>query len=187
MPRNAARKGAADNSGGVKNSDPRHAAREGAANNAVRLTRNFLLDEFTRSEIAARRGREIVVAEDSPEFRSLLCLCETVLQPLREGLGPVHISSGLRPLWLNELVGGSRTSQHCRGEAADIVVTGHSPLEVCNWIEAQQLGFDQLIHEFGRWTHVSIRLLEGQRRGQALTAQHRDGRTVYSNGLSEVA
>ena len=149
----------------------------------IQLSKNFYLDEFTRSEIAIRHDLDIVVDPNSTVFKNLQALCQHVLQPLRDALGPVHILSGYRPTQINQLVGGSKNSQHCKGQAADIVVTGHSPLEVCRWIADRQC-YDQLIHEFGRWTHVS--LTRNKQRRQRLTALHSKGRVVYKTGLLEV-
>jgi len=153
----------------------------------IQLSKNFYMDEFTRSEIATRKGMEIEVLENSPEFHNIRRLCETVLQPIRSELGPVHITSGIRPLWLNRLVGSSDNSQHIPGMAADIVVTGHTPLQVCLWVQAAKLPYDQLIHEFGKWTHVSIHGVSGKGRNQELTATVQAGRTVYLPGLEVVA
>ena len=152
----------------------------------LRLSQNFHLEEFTRSQVAARRGLEIIVAPDSPVFQAIERLAVTVLQPLRDALGPVHITSGYRPPEVNRLVGGSPRSQHLQGLAADIVVSGHSPLEVARWIHAQGLPYDQLIHEFGRWVHVSVAPAGQRPRGVALTAVRRDHRTVYIDGIHPI-
>jgi hypothetical protein len=57
---------------------------------------------------------------------------------------------------VNASVGGSKTSQHCKGQAADIRVAGMTPDQVCQTIIAAKLPFDQVIREFDSWTHVSI-------------------------------
>jgi hypothetical protein len=57
---------------------------------------------------------------------------------------------------VNASVGGSKTSQHCKGQAADIRVVGLTPDQVCQAIIAAKLPFDQVIREFDSWTHVSI-------------------------------
>jgi hypothetical protein len=152
------------------------------------LTANFYLEEFTRSEIAARLGRPIVVERGSGEYANVLRLCTHVLQPLRSVLGPVFVSSGVRPLWLNTMIGGSQRSQHILGEAADIVVSGFSPYEVVAWLSTSGLPFDQVIHEFGQWVHISIHPFDRPPRGQVLTAWKRpDGAgalaTAYATGL----
>jgi len=150
------------------------------------LSANFFLDEFTRSETAARQGRAILVPLDSPVFLNLQYLCVTLLQPIREALGPVQITSGFRPEWLNLQVGGSRTSDHCKGLAADFVVAGMTPLEACRAICRMNLGYKQLIHEFGRWAHISTPGPGLASVRQDLTAMKADGRTLYVNGLQPV-
>ncbi|MDT8383020.1 MAG: D-Ala-D-Ala carboxypeptidase family metallohydrolase [Gammaproteobacteria bacterium] len=153
----------------------------------IQLTNNFYLDEFTRSDVAARHGIVIDVQINDAVYLNLLRLCINVLQPLREALGPVHILSGVRPVQLNTLIGGSKTSQHISGCAADIVVTGHTPLEVARWIYYSCL-YDQVIHEFGQWTHVSTSAAVVFDRAQPLTAIKqprllRKPKTVYVPGL----
>ena len=153
----------------------------------VELTKNFYLDEFTRSEIATRMGRTIEIK--APVHYNITDLCVEILQPLRDDLRrAIHITSGYRPIWLNKLVGGSGSSQHCRGAAADFTVTGRSPLYVCESIMALKLPIGQVIHEFGQWTHVSLRgdkEIPSTRR--VLTASKNDaGRTIYTKGLREI-
>ena len=99
----------------------------------IQLSPNFYLHEFTRSQAAARHGIDISVAPDSEEFSHLKYLCSVALQPARDALGPIFISSGYRPKELNRAIGGSATSAHVHGCAADISVVGHSPLEVAQW------------------------------------------------------
>lgn len=158
--------------------------------NRIKLSKNFYLDEFTRSQTAVRAGIIIEVPQPSMEFVYLQELCEKVLQPLRDALGPVQITSGYRPPALNRLIGGSPRSQHQIGQAADIVVAGYTPLEVVRWIAENIPGYDQLIHEFGQWTHVSISGLHSKGRRQLLTAYKKKSRipglrpkTVYVPGL----
>lgn len=145
----------------------------------MNLSRDFLLREFTSSQTAARMGREVVAAPDIVEALTLLCL--NVLQPLRDAIGvTIAITSGYRPLWLNSLVGGSVTSQHVHGEAADIKAAGYTPLQLCREILLLQLPFDQLILEFDQWTHVSY---SARDRRQVLTARVVEGKTAYLSGL----
>ena len=151
----------------------------------LRLSENFYLDEFTRSETAARFGIEITVKKGSDIWLSLERLCRTVLQPLRDEVGPVTILSGYRPDTVNSLVGGSPTSQHRFGQAADIVVADMTPLEVCQAISWFSLPFDELIHEYGHWCHVSVTSSARVPRGQMMTAYKAgpDRPTLYPSGL----
>jgi hypothetical protein len=147
----------------------------------VQLSRSFWLHEFLRSETAARMGREIVADDDI--VQSLKALCVNVLQPLRDEIGAtITISSGYRPDWLNQKIGGSKTSQHMKGEAADIVAAGYTPLLLCEEIVRLKLKFDQLIYEFGPtgWTHVSC---APSPRKSILTARSVGGKTIYLKGL----
>jgi hypothetical protein len=155
----------------------------------IQLSENFFLDEFTRSETAALLGLDNSASD--VVFVALQRLCVEALQPLRRALGPVHITSGYRSPTLNRLIGGAPASQHCFGLAADVVVTGYTPLEVARWIYVNVPGFDQLIHEFGEWVHVSIASGSTQPRRQVLTAFKKPNtpfgaKTVYKPGLMSI-
>ena len=146
-----------------------------------RLTKDFFLHEFTTSQTAARMGRAIVAPPDV--IGNIELLCRHILQPLRNSIGvTISINSGYRPLWLNTAVGGSKTSQHVFGQAADIVAARYSPRQLCERIIELDLPFDQLILEFDQWTHVSYAV--SQRR-QILTARVVKGKTKYFPGLVE--
>ena len=69
---------------------------------------------------------------------------------------PIKINSAYRAPKVNASVGGSKTSQHCGGCAADIRVTGMTPDEVVRAIIKSDLQYDQVIREFDSWTHISI-------------------------------
>ena len=111
------------------------------------------------------------------------------MQPVRDNFGVTVINSGYRGPKLNEAVGGSSKSQHCKGEAVDIECPGTSNYQVAKWIE-DTLDFDQLILEFytpgipdSGWVHVSYKS-EGNRKS-VLTAMKENGKTVYKPGLIE--
>lgn len=139
----------------------------------------FTLDEFQRSEAAARRGLPVVIPPDYvPAVERLV---RKVLDPLRASLvRPIVVLSGYRPPWLNKLVGGAPSSAHLEARAADIVVPGMTPLEVCLAIRRLDLPFDQLILEFGQWTHVAVPREDERPRWQSLEAVKVSGRTVYA-------
>lgn len=147
----------------------------------MRLSRNFTLAELVRSQTALRRG---IPNNPGPrEITALRILCENVLQPVRDHYGvPVHISSGYRSPRLNRAIGGSATSQHVLGEAADFIVSGKGNLEVCRWME-RRLNYDQLIYEFGEggWIHCSFSA--ERMRNMELTAKRISGRVRYLEGL----
>lgn len=149
-----------------------------------RISRHFTVAEMTVSATAARAGRVVELAEHARP--NLERLCEEILEPLRASLRrPIVIISGYRPPWLNRMVGGSPTSQHMRGEAADLIVPGFTTLEVCERIIKLELPFHQLIHEFppSGWVHVSV-APKGQRAaGDIRTARKVNGLTRYHRGL----
>ena len=83
--------------------------------------RHFTLSEFTRSDTAAKNGIENTPNES--QIRNIECLCALILDPLRECIGhPIYITSGFRTQRLNRIVGGSTTSAHTQGLAADFRV-----------------------------------------------------------------
>ena len=152
----------------------------------MKLTQNFSLSELTRSQTATRRG--IDNQPNDEQLANLVALCECVLQPIRDHFGTsVRISSGLRVPELNAAIGGSTTSDHCRGMAADIEVPPVDNLELARWIEGSGLAFRQLILEYydgtpdSGWIHVSYDPADNKR--QVLTATKQGGKTVYLNGL----
>lgn len=145
------------------------------------LTEHFTLGEMTRSSTAVRRGIPNVPSADN--VAALTLLCARVLEPVRAHFGrPVRVTSGYRAPRVNVSVGGSATSQHCLGEAADFTVLGVPNIEVCRWI-AEHLAFDQLIYEFGEagWVHCSFSAHRA--RGDVRSARKRGGKTVYLPGL----
>jgi len=151
----------------------------------MKLTDNFYLYEFLRSQTAARHG----INMDPPieVIDNLRRLCVDILQPIRDIIGlPVSVTSGYRPLELNQLIGGSTTSAHMDGRAADFIINGLTPLEAAEHIKAAALPYDQVIHEFGQWVHVGISPEEVDVRLQDLTA-YRDAKgTHYDLGLRAV-
>lgn len=124
----------------------------------LQITQNFYLDEFTRSQTAARHGIDLSIEPGSQVLKNIERLCTDILQPIRDQLGPVSISSGYRPPELNRLIGGSSGSAHLMALAADFTVAGYTPYQVALWIaqHTDQLPFDQCIHEFGQWVHVGL-------------------------------
>ena len=149
----------------------------------MQLSEHFELAEFLVSETAARRG---ITNEPTPEIiDNLRRLCQLVLEPLRVKLArPVVITSGYRSPALNRAIGGSPTSHHMQGRAADLIVPGITPLAVCQAASQLKLPCVQIIHEFGRWTHLSVAI--SNERTQLLTAKLNQGKTVYEPGLVHV-
>jgi len=120
----------------------------------MKLSTNFSLSEFLVSQTAERFGIDMTPTE--LVMNNLQRLVSSCLQPLRDETGPIFISSGFRPFELNSKIGGSTTSAHVLGNAADLIVTKQTPFSTCELMVALELPFDQVIHEFGRWTHIGI-------------------------------
>ena len=153
----------------------------------MRLSANFTLQEFVKSQTATRQGIDNTPNEE--HLASAKELFENVVQKVRDNFGVTVINSGYRGPALNEAVGGSSKSQHCKGEAVDIECPGTPNYNVANWIR-ENLEFDQLILEFytpgipdSGWVHVSYKS-EGNRK-HVLTATKENGKTVYKSGLYE--
>lgn len=152
----------------------------------MNLTKNFTLSEMTKSETALRHGMANDPSET--EIENLRLLCENVLQPVRDYYGTgVKVNSGFRHPLVNAKVGGSTTSDHCKGFAADIEIPGIPNAELAEWI-AEHMEFRQLILEFytpgvpdSGWVHVSYNPADNKK--QVLTALKENGKTVYKPGL----
>ena len=124
----------------------------------MKLSPHFCLDEFLHSDYAIRHG--LTLEPNAMQIENLKRLCEKVLEPVRLFFQkPIRITSGFRSFALNQAIGGSTSSQHCHGEAADFVVEGVDNLTTCKHIYAT-LPFDQLIWEYPErrgWVHVSLK------------------------------
>lgn len=149
-----------------------------------KLSPHFTLGELIRSETAERKGIDNMPPKDL--LPKLERLCVEILEPVRAHFGrPFRPNSGYRSQALNEAVGGSSRSQHCRGEAVDIEIHGVSNFDLAVWIR-DNLTFDQVILECYRqgepssgWVHVSLKEPGEENRAIALTYSNR----TYSNGL----
>lgn len=142
----------------------------------MKLTDHFTLEEMTVSEYSARNGIKNTPSDTATQ--NLILLCQKVLEPLRLTVQkPIIITCGYRSKKVNAAIGGSSTSQHMKGQAADFIVIGMTLEEVFN-IVAGQLPFDQLIQESGQWVHVSYK--EPMRK-EKLLAKHVNGKTIYTS------
>lgn len=145
----------------------------------MNISKNFTLKEMISSTTAIRLG----IPNDPPldVVNNMILLAEAVLQPLREYMDEsIRVSSGYRSPVLNRKIGGSKSSQHCVGQAADLTCDGKNK-KMFDFIK-DSLVFDQLIWEFGTerepdWVHVSYKR-DGNRR-QVLVAKKVNGKTVY--------
>jgi hypothetical protein len=118
----------------------------------MNLSPHFTLDELTHTD-----HREIDNNPNQAEIENLQRLAN-FLEEVKTVLGgkPVMISSGFRCKALNDAVGSKDTSQHRVGCAADFRVPGMTPDEVVRAIIASGIGYQQIIREFDRWTHISV-------------------------------
>lgn len=152
----------------------------------MQLTSNFNLKELTTSDTAIRKGLDNTPNETVTA--NLKTLAENILQPVRDHYGKsVKVNSGYRSPEVNASVGGSKTSDHCKGQAADIEITGVANGDLAKYI-AENYKFTQVILEFytqgvpdSGWVHVSYDA--NDLKCQTLTAVKKDGKTVYLPGL----
>ena len=149
----------------------------------MKLSDNLSLAEVTKSATAIRKG--ITNTPTATHLIALKELSKNIFQPCREHFGkPLAVTSGYRSEELNELIGGSKSSQHSKGEALDLdadVFGGFSNAELFNYIK-NHLNFDQLIWEFGNsnnpaWVHCSYKT-QGNR-NEVLIAVKTNGKTTY--------
>jgi uncharacterized protein YcbK (DUF882 family) len=116
------------------------------------LSQHFTLEELTHTD-----HRQFDNTPNTDELANLTRLAK-FLEQVKTALGgkPVMINSAFRCKQVNDAVGSKDTSQHRIGCAADIRVPGMTPDEVVKAVMAAGLGYDQIIREFDRWTHISI-------------------------------
>jgi len=138
------------------------------------MTKNFTLAELTKTSTG--------LPNELPKHLegNLRALAENVLQPARDALGPIQVTSAYRSPEVNRKVGGASKSQHVQAQAADLKFHGGNDV-LFKWI-ARNLDFDQIIWEFGNdvepaWVHVSY--AEGKNRKQKLKAVKVNGKTKY--------
>jgi putative chitinase len=117
------------------------------------LSEHFTLDEATYSETAIRLGINNQPSEAQLENMRLAAIG---MEQVRALTGPLRINSWLRLPEVNVAVGGSKISSHMDGWAIDCSSSKLSPYEICKLVENSNIKFDQMIHEFGRWMHISF-------------------------------
>lgn len=152
----------------------------------MKLTTNFTLNELTQSETALRKGLDNAPTQEV--ISALQVLAVNVLQPVRDHYGKgVKVNSGYRSPEVNASVGGSKTSDHCKGQAADIEIPGVPNKELALYIR-DNLEYTQLILEAytegvpdSGWVHVSYDPTNLKK--QVMTAKFVNGKAIYSNGI----
>tara|TARA_R100000329_G_scaffold7017_1_gene8625 strand:+ start:731 stop:1198 length:468 start_codon:yes stop_codon:yes gene_type:complete len=146
----------------------------------MRLSKNFVLSEFTRSNTAKRLG--IDNEPNKIHIQNIKELVTKVLQPVRSGVGSIRITSGYRSPQLSKAVGSSSKSQHCKGQAADIQYWENGKMNnkfIYDYIIDNAIDFDQMINEFDfSWIHISYKDKDNRR--EVLEAYKDDkGKTKY--------
>ena len=152
----------------------------------MKLSPNFSLAEMIKSDTALRLDMEN--EPDDDHIENMIALAENVLQKVRDHFGKgVKVNSGFRHPDVNAKVGGSKTSDHCKGMAADIEIPGVANADLAEWI-VENCEFRQVILEFytpgipdSGWVHVSYNPDDNKK--QVLTAMKENGKTVYKPGL----
>ncbi len=146
----------------------------------MRLSKNFVLSEITRSNTATRLG---ISNEPTKEhLENMQRLISNLVQPMRDELGPIRITSGYRSKELNRAIGGSTRSQHCKAQALDLQFWENGQMnnkKIYDWIINSHLEFDQMINEFDfAWIHLSLKK-KGNRKEVLEAYKNNDGDTAY--------
>jgi zinc D-Ala-D-Ala carboxypeptidase len=125
----------------------------------MKLSKNFALSEIIHSNTAKRLGIDNEPTET--HLQNMQHLVDNLIQPLRDAVGPIRVSSGYRNPELNRAIGGSRSSQHCKGEALDLQFWQNGKMMnelIYEWILDSGIEFDQMINEFDfAWIHISLK------------------------------
>lgn len=118
----------------------------------MNLSPHFTYDELTHTD-----HREFDNTPNADELTNLKRLA-SFLEQVKTALGgkPIMVNSAFRSKQVNDAVGSKDTSQHRIGCAADIRVPDMTPDQVVKKIIASGIGYDQIIREFDRWTHISV-------------------------------
>jgi len=163
----------------------------------MKLSKNFILKELTKSNTALRLGIDNTPNKEG--IYKLRILATTLLQPLRNYVGPIRVTSGFRSVALNSAIGGSNKSQHTKCEAVDLqhITRGKSDnLKIFNALISLGLEYDQCILEYGGatetedskcpdWIHISYSL--DYNRHQILVAyKDKNNKTKYRKPLNYI-
>ena len=151
--------------------------------NNMKISDHITYAEAIHSNTAKRRG--IDNTPNPTQVENMKLTAEKIFEPLRKFVGgPIKVNSFFRSPELNTKIGGSKTSQHCKGQAIDIddVFGYKTNAEMYNWIK-ENLDFDQMIWEFGdddnpNWVHVSYVSAE-ENRNRCLKAYKENKKTKY--------
>jgi hypothetical protein len=147
----------------------------------TKLSKYFDLDEMCATSHGPNKPSTAQIA-------ALTTLCVNLLDPIRDQFGPVIVNSGFRSPAVNKAVGGSSTSDHLKGMAADIVLPSQDLIQIGGWI-CDNMDFKQLIFEAFdgrqcRWLHVSFDPADNRK--EVLTMVKINGKTTYKAGRPSV-
>lgn len=141
----------------------------------MRISKNFTLAELTRSNVATRLGLNNTPTTDG--IHKLTMMVNALIQPIRDKLGPIRVTSAYRSAEVNTAIGGSPSSQHCRYEAIDCQYVGPNGMDnikIFETLQSLELDFDQCILEFGdsteshdpnypAWIHLSYKICDNRK------------------------
>jgi len=141
----------------------------------MNLSEHFSLEEATYSETAIRMN-----INNQPDERQLANMKSAAkqLEAIRNVTGALRVNSWLRLPDVNVAVGGSKVSSHMDGWAIDCSSSAHTPYALCQFVIKAGIKFDQMIHEYGRWMHISF---APEMRQQELTIYKPEGK--YKPGI----
>ena len=146
----------------------------------MKFSKNFSLAEIEHSNTAKRLGISNEMSEEHME--NMQRLITNLIQPMRDAIGPIRVTSGYRSKALNSAIGGSNRSQHSKGQALDLQFWSEGKMNnkvIYDWILNSGLDFDQIINEFDfAWIHISLK--DKNNRKQNLEAyKNEKGKTKY--------
>lgn len=162
----------------------------------MRLSKNFVLNEFLQSSLARRHGLKMNPSKE--HVQNIQLLVTNILQPLRTHIGSIRINSGWRSAELNRIIGGAYkwthnekgekiyvpTSQHCKGQASDIKFVKNGIMKnkiIFDAVLKLDLDFDQMINEFDySWIHISFNK-NGNRRQILEAYKDKNNKTKYKS------
>jgi len=149
-----------------------------------KISEHISYKEAVRSDTADRLN--IINLPNESELDNMSTISEKIFEPLRSHVGgPIRINSFFRSVELNKAIGGSSTSQHCKGQAFDLDDSYGcmTNAEMYKFVK-DNLDFDQMIWEFGdnenpNWIHISY-VSQEKNRNRCLKAWKEHGRTRYT-------
>ena len=146
----------------------------------MKLSKNFTRAEIEHSNTAKRLGIKNEMSQEHLE--NMQRVIDNLIQPMRDAIGPIRISSGYRSPQLNKAIGGSSRSQHSKAQALDLQYWSEGKMNnkvIYDWILNSGIEFDQMINEFDySWIHISLKSKEN--RSQVLEAyKNEKGKTAY--------